>query len=89
MLEARRLRREQLEEAKHGPQLSFLARWTQSLFSFMKPLEIFKPTNKTASQLLSGSNVSPFKTKAGGADWNLLFVAMAYGFMLSVMVGIC
>ena len=70
MLEARRVLREQREEAKLGPQPSALVGLFKGLFGFLKPLGVFKPVN----------------SKKGGKDWNLLFVAMAYGSTLSVVV---
>jgi hypothetical protein len=76
MLQARKLRRERLEEeALVRPRNAFAA-W-KSVFRFLHPLEVFYPVRVS-------STTSPLKKSR--KDWNLFLVAIAYGCTISVMV---
>ena len=48
----------------------------QRFFSFLSPLAIFGPTEKVNGNTLKGRR----------KDWNLTFLAAAYGFTIALMV---
>lgn len=76
MLAARRTWHEQLEEERLSPKAHGFGARFRSVFRFLHPLAIFYPDRVRNS-------ANPLKR--GRRDWNLLLVALAYGFTISVI----
>ena len=77
MLQARKLRRERLEEEQLDSQRGVFVSALKSAFRFLHPLEVFYP-------VWVSNSANPLKKSR--RDWNLLLVAVAFSFTISVMV---